>query len=90
MVNGASRMTKRKCFGCGSEFEMYQCTYTSKGIISHCPCADCLVKPNCSKPCLEFIDRYFKSPNKEVIFEDMFKDVIKLIEEKKDENENCS
>lgn len=58
---------------------MYQCTYTAKGVITHCPCADCLVKSTCLKPCLEFIDRYFKSPNREVIFEEMFKDARWLI-----------
>lgn len=78
-------MTRRKCFGCGSEYEMYQCTYTSKGIITHCPCAECLVKPTCSKACLEFIDRYFKSPNREVMFEGILEDVKRLI--KGDEND---
>ena len=78
-------MTRRKCFGCGSEYEMYQCTYTSKGIITHCPCAECLVKPICEKACLEFIDRYFKSPNREVMFEGILEDVKRLI--KGDEND---
>jgi hypothetical protein len=77
-------MAKRKCFGCGSEFEMYQCTYTTKGIITLCPCSDCLVKSNCSQVCLEFIEKYFKSPNREVIFEEMFEDVKKIIKEKSD------
>lgn len=75
-------MTKRKCFGCEKEFKEYQCTYTTKGIITNCPCFNCLVKSNCTKLCLEFIDRFLNSPNREFVFEDMYKTLKKTIEEK--------
>jgi hypothetical protein len=66
-------MTRRKCLGCANEFKAYECTYSTKGILINCPCANCLIKPACTKSCVAFIDLYFKSKNRLEVFDEVMK-----------------
>ena len=72
-------MTARKCFGCEKEYKPYECTYRIKGHFHNCPCRNCLVKPSCTRFCLEFIETYFKSKKRLDVFDDEMKRIRRNI-----------
>jgi len=57
-------MIRKKCLGCGSLTTIVndiECCYTMPyRSIPNCPCADCLLKPICTSPCLDFINKFLK------------------------------